>query len=310
MTDVIIVCHTEYGYIDNKQVIYDKTVADGVTKGVPNLIDVADKYGAKVTFAVMPEIIPGFPKNIKHEIGLHIHPGWEEFRAGNKKYYVGDYYLKKHCAVPVKSTVLMDYTYEEQSKLITAGKKHLSDSLDIDPEVFVSGRWSINNDTVRVLVENGMTHDCSAVPHKKSDHYDWSRLNRICMPYHPDQSDYQKQGDLPLVVTPVSQALLNVSASLDIVPYVGLPWLKACFLELYTQKAPVFHICLHSPAMTDPYFTGAMDELLKFISGHQVDFKFASEIKAYNNIELKSKLSYYVMAVNRNFYRGLSEKIS
>jgi len=91
--DVIIVCHTEFGLVKDKEVVADKNAVDGVRKGVPNLIKVADKYNAKVTFAVMPEVVKYFPKDIKHEIGLHIHPGWQEFQKNGIKFYVGDLYL-------------------------------------------------------------------------------------------------------------------------------------------------------------------------------------------------------------------------
>lgn len=52
--DVIIVVHTEFGFVHAKEVIPDKKATEGVSKGVPNLIKVADKHGAKATFAVMP----------------------------------------------------------------------------------------------------------------------------------------------------------------------------------------------------------------------------------------------------------------
>jgi len=54
------------------------------------LIDVTDKYGAKVTFAICPEVVEHFPKATNHEIGLHIHPGWERFDVQGISYYVGD----------------------------------------------------------------------------------------------------------------------------------------------------------------------------------------------------------------------------
>ena len=88
--DVIIVTHTEFGFMHNKKFIPSKSEVDGVKKGVPNLIKVADKYNAKVTFAVMPEVVKYFPKDTSHEIGLHIHSGWEEFNDGGCKFHVGD----------------------------------------------------------------------------------------------------------------------------------------------------------------------------------------------------------------------------
>ena len=93
--DVIILCHTEFGFVYDKQVITDKKAIKGVKEGVSNLLKISNKYGAKVTFAVMPEVIQYFPKNVNHEIGLHIHPGWVEFNQKGFKFYVGDFYLKE-----------------------------------------------------------------------------------------------------------------------------------------------------------------------------------------------------------------------
>ena len=45
--DVIIVCHTEYGWCKNKGVINDGKTVVGVRDGVRNLIRIANKYNAK-----------------------------------------------------------------------------------------------------------------------------------------------------------------------------------------------------------------------------------------------------------------------
>ena len=299
--DVIIVCHTEFGFVRNKQVIADKNATAGVEDGVKNLIRVADKYSAKVTFAVCPEVIKYFPKAINHEIGLHIHPGWQELQIEGLWYYVGDTYLKEHCQQSVKSTVLRDYPYEEQLEMIKTGKDYLADVFGIEPRVFVAGKWSISNDTVKALIEAGITHECSASAHSKTDHYDWSKLPRICMPYYPSEKDYQKKGSLPLLIVPISQMLPGGNVNPEVVPVVGLSWLKACFTEYHRQNLPLFHVCLHSPCMTDPYFISAMDEFLKFISRHKnVNFKFASEIKEYDDVVPKTNILPYLFGINRN----------
>ncbi len=301
LMDVIIVCHTEFGFVHNKQVIADKNAIGGVEKGVKNLADLADKYSARVTFAVCPEVAECFPSNINHEIGLHIHPGWQESEIQGIRFYIGDSFLRKHCKQSVNSTVLRDYPYEEQWEMIKTGKEYLADAFGIEPKSFVAGRWSINNDTVKALIEAGITHECSAPAHSKTDHNDWSKLPRICMPYHPSEEDYQEKGNLPLLIVPISQMLRSGNVNPEVVPIVGLPWLKACFTEYYRQNLPLFHICLHSPCMAEPYFISAMDELLKFISRHEnIDFKFASEIEEYANITPRANISLYLSAVNRN----------
>jgi len=110
--DIIILCHTEFGFVHDRKVIYDKNATDGVKKGVTNLIKVAEKYGAKITFAVMPETVTYFPTNVEHEFGLHIHPGWVKTNViQGFSWFVGDSYLKEHCKTSVNSTILPDYSY-------------------------------------------------------------------------------------------------------------------------------------------------------------------------------------------------------
>jgi hypothetical protein len=119
------------------------------------------------------------------------------------------------------------------------------------------------------------------------------------MPYHPDKNDYQKKGDLPILIVPISQFFPGGSVNVESVPFYGLSWLKACFLEYYKQDAPLFHICLHSPSMTDNYFISAMDKLLSFIARHKnINFKFASEIKEYPEKDFKTNIFPYILNLN------------
>jgi peptidoglycan/xylan/chitin deacetylase (PgdA/CDA1 family) len=297
--DVTIVTHTEFGFVHTRKVIPSKSAVDSVEKGVQNLTNIADKYNAKVTFAVMPEVAKCFPKDTSHEIGLHIHTGWEEFNDRNFKFYVGDAYLREHSEQTLISAVLKDYPYEEQLDMIKTGKDYLTDIFGIKPEMFVAGRWSLNNDTVKALIKTGMIRDCSAPAHSKSCHHDWSKLPRICMPYCPSPDDYQKKGNLPILMIPISQTIHSGNVTPEVIPLSGLSWLKACFLEYYKQNMPIFHICLHSPCMTDQYFVSEMDNFLKFISKHRnVDFKFVSEIREYDEVSPKTNLLQYIFGFN------------
>ncbi|WAI01212.1 polysaccharide deacetylase family protein [Methanogenium organophilum] len=292
--DIIIVVHTEFGFVHNHEIIYNKMATEGVSKGVPNLVKIANKYEAKITFAVMPEVAKSFPKDINHEIGLHIHAGWEEFRSGEFTYHVGDRYLRDHCNQSSSSTVLRGYPYNEQLDMIQTGIDYLYDIFEEKPTTFVAGRWSIDNNTVKALTKTRMERDCSAPAHAKSSYYDWSKLPRICMPYHPDEYDYQKRGNDPLLIIPISQMFPKGIVSPEIVPLVGLSWMKACFIEYINQNIPIFHICLHSPCMTDPFFISVMDEFLHFISTyHDIHFKFASEIQEYNPVNPSTSFSPY-----------------
>ena len=307
--DVIIVCHTEFGSVSDGETLFFKDAIDGVKIGCPNLIKLADKYGAKITFAVCPEVVEYFPAAINHEIGLHVHPGWEELTYKKFKWFVGDKYLRDKCRQSSSLSVLREYSYPEQLEMISEGKKYLAGKFGKEPKVFVAGRWSVNNDTEKALVEAGFTHDCSATPHQKELHYDWSELPRICMPYHPAAENYQQRGTLPLLIVPISQYFPVGNVNPETAPFVGISWMKACFLEYYRQNAPLFHICLHSPAMTDSYFISAMESILAFISKHtNVNFKFASEIREYPEKELKTNILPYLLRPNKEIIKSCLKK--
>lgn len=310
--DIIIVCHTEFGFVDSKtkKIIFDKKAFQGVKDGVVNLIRLAKKYGAKITFAICPEVVDFFPKNINHEIGLHIHPGWEEFNRSKFRWYVGDSYLKKYCKQSLLSSVLQDHPYSEQFDMIRVGKEYLKETLNVDPKVFVAGRGSLNNDTIRALVENGFTHDCSPITNKKLKYLDWSKLPRICMPYHPSSEDYQEKGSLPILIVPASQIIFRKAIAPESVPDYGFSWFKICFSEYYKQNVPLFHIFTHSPAMTNPYYLSVMDDFLSFISKHDnINFKFASEIKEYPVSNLKTDLSPYLFTPNKEIIKTIFRKL-
>jgi hypothetical protein len=121
------------------------------------------------------------------------------------------------------------------------------------------------------------------------------------MPYHPGEHDYQEKGDLPLLIVPISQMFYAGNVSPEVVPRVGLSWLKACFTEYYKQGMPLFHICLHSPCMTDPYFLSAMDGYLGFIARHRnINFRFASEVHEYAPVSPSTQVVPYLLSINKS----------
>jgi hypothetical protein len=130
------------------------------------------------------------------------------------------------------------------------------------------------------------------------------------MPYRPRLDDYQAQGDVPLLIAPISQTLRTGNVNPEMVPLLGLSWLKACFLEYHSQRLPLFHICVHSPAMTDAYFVSAMDGLLKFISKRNVTFKFASEVELYEPVAPKTRVMPYVLHANQRVTRYLVRSLA
>ncbi len=307
--DIIVVCHTEFGFTSGKKIVFDKKGRQGVKSGVKNLIELAGKYKAKITFTVCPEVVDFFPKNTYHEIGLHVHPGWEKFSKPGFEWFVGDQYLKEHCRQSSFSSALSDHPYSEQFEMIKIGKEYLKNRLGVESKVFVAGRGSVNDDTIKALVENGFSHDCSALANKKLAYLDWSRLPRICMPYHPDAGDYQKKGDLPILIVPAAQVIYGRSIAPESVPNFGFSWFKACFLEYYRQKAPLFHIFTHSPTMTSPYYLSVMDSFFSFISKYDnINFKFASQIKEYPDANYKTYLWSYLFSPNKEIAKTILKK--
>lgn len=279
--DVIIACHTEFGRVlPSRKLAFVKDPV-GVTEGVAKLVDVASRYGAKITFALCPEAVPYFRLYDGHEVGLHVHPGWQQFQVDGVSYYVGDTYLRKYCKQSTDMTVLPAFPPEEQTRMIEVGKHYIWGRFGITPRTFVAGRWGVNNATVRALITNGMTRDCSAMAHHKEGHYDWSKLKRVNPPYYPSEQDYQARGELPLLMLPISQMVKGGCVNPEVARVYGLVVLKLAFLEYYHKRQSLFHICLHSACMTDAFYAGVMDKFLAFIASHKrIEWKTASEVTA------------------------------
>ena len=124
------------------------------------------------------------------------------------------------------------------------------------------------------------------------------------MPYHPSEHDYQEKGTLPLLIVPISQMFHAGNVNPEVIPFFGLSWLKACFTEYYSQGMPLFHICLHSPCMIDPYFLAVMNEFLTFISQHKnVNFIFASDVHEYGPVKPVTLMRPYLLGMNYKVLR-------
>jgi hypothetical protein len=124
------------------------------------------------------------------------------------------------------------------------------------------------------------------------------------MPYRPSELDYQTVGDLPIVEVPIAQMIRFGSVNPECALRVGPNWLKACFQEYFSQGLPVFHICLHSPCMIDPYYVRVMDDLLGFIARHPgVRFKGASEILDHGGATAQTLLYPYIQGIGPTVMR-------
>jgi hypothetical protein len=98
------------------------------------------------------------------------------------------------------------------------------------------------------------------------------------------RDNYQAHGDLPLLIGPISQMLRTGNVNPEMVPLVWLSRLLAGFLD-HSQCVPLFHLCVHSPAMTDAYFVSATDGLRKFVSKRD-----ASEVEPHELIAARTRV--------------------
>lgn len=295
---VIIVCHTEFGYAEGKRIIPRIYDTDQAKKGVENTLNVVNKNNAKICFALTPGIANSMNDDIRKklesknvEIGLHIHPDHK--------------LLIEKGISDNRSPALRGYSLEEQKSMIKFGIDTIKQGFNLRPKVFVAGRWSENNDTIKALIELGLEYDCSPNPNLISEDWDWSKLPRISMPYYPSEEDYQERGSLPVLMIPISKVVTNAGASPESVPGIGLGFLKACFEEYYSQNLPVFHIYFHSPSMTSEYYMRIFDEFLKFVSEHKkAEFSFPSNLHAFDVVG-KKRISPYIKRLNKNILRHI-----
>jgi hypothetical protein len=261
---IIISCHVESGYATDR-IVFDKNNEKGALEGTRNAIRIADDSNAIVSFMLMPETL-GMTSVIDfgaHEIGLHIHPD--------------DRSLIRRGFGPVRSLSLRDYDFSSQKAMILTGKEIIEDVMGARPRTFAAGMWSVGNETVKALAELGFSHDCSPYPGLVRDYCDWGKLPRIRMPYKPSEHDYQLDGDVNIVIVPVSGEITGGIVSPE--NRVGLGFLKAAFQEYYEMSMPVFHIAFHSPSMTSRYYRQVFSELVNYISKYDVRFCPASEVR-------------------------------
>ncbi len=268
--DVIIAVHTEFGFVENGRVVFDRETEGGARDGIRNLLSIADERGARICFFPKPEVLDASEKEITralkrgHEIGLHIHPE--------------DKLLLRNKLSDGRSAALMHYKKEEQQRMMRFGKDMMKKKFGITPRAFVAGKWSENNHTRVALEALGFTHDCSPFPGQHSNTCDWGKLPKMCAPYRPASADYQVRGRCKLLYVPVSELITGSTASPESTRDFGASVLMAAFEDYLSQGMPVFHIPLHSASMTDKNMRGIMAKLLEFIS-HSKGARFVQPTK-------------------------------
>ena len=250
--------HTEFGTVENGKVIFDRVSESGAKEGIQHACEISEKFGARVCFAAMPEVLASAKlelldaKKAGHEIGMHLH--------------ADDAILVERGITSGKERGLALLSPDVQKKSISFGAKIFNRELGFLPKIFVSGKWSENDATRDALNEHGFTHDCSPFPGMRGLFCDWRNLGRFAAPYRYGR----------MVMVPVSETITGSVVSPE--THGGLGVLNAAFEEYAIQNFPLFHIALHTPSMTDPRMRETFSQLLSFAYCAGADFSIPSEI--------------------------------
>lgn len=237
---VVILCHVEPGTVVDRTIQYDFDHAEGISETLPRIAEFADRHGVPMGFLLTAISHRLADTDLHgHDVGIHLHPR--------------DPTLEAHLdgSVPLDHDCLARYSEEGQRKLIAAALEVFEQGTGRRPRLFVSGRWSENAATVRLLVEAGFTHDGSVLPGLRSSCADWSRVPRLAQPYAPDAQDHQRRGSAPLTYIPVCQGLWGHHLTPETIRVLGPAYFRAALQEAQVGGAEVVHIFFHSPLALD-----------------------------------------------------------
>ena len=127
--------------------------------GIPLMMDIADRYGIRLTFFVEvlnkyyfgeeeTKKVCEYILNRGHDVQLHLHPNYLNFNSPNP------------CQQNY-SDFIGTYSLAEQIELISEGIKVLIQNGVSKPIAFRAGCFGANQDTLKALKENGFLIDCS-----------------------------------------------------------------------------------------------------------------------------------------------------
>ena len=246
-------CHVEPGTVQRHRIVYDFDQTEGIVRGLPRILELADRLHIPMGFALTPQAFDLLDWDMAgHDVGLHLHPM--------------DPVLSRRLEGSVKPSHdwLARYSPEQQSLLIAAGRSIYEDRMGREPRLFVAGRWSEDGATAALLRQHGFTHDGSALPGHVSTGADWSRIRRLAQPYSPSTEDFQRKGSEPYLYLPVYQGLWGHYFTPEIVLDVGVSYFKAILDEARIGAADVVHVYFHSPMGLDSRAMGAFEEILEY----------------------------------------------
>ena len=134
------------------------------------------------------------------EIGLHLHMWTDYVRSAGVSPRTSPSWAARLDGYDVPITA---YSEEEQAKLIAYGLRLMADHGLAGITSFRAGGDFGDAATLRSLVANGITADCTAVPAGTFGSLRWPwTLAADAQPYRPSREDANKPGDLPILEAP------------------------------------------------------------------------------------------------------------
>ena len=250
---IVILCHVEPGTLIDGTIQYDFDREEGITRSLPAILEFADRHRVKMGFlltAITHDLMA--PDMDGHDVGIHVHPRDPALARRLK----GRIRLDHDC--------LARYSASAQELLITTAQEAHAEALGREPRLFVSGRWSEDIWTLRILQRHGFTHDGSPLPGYHTSCADWSRLPRLAQPYAPDGQDYQRGGGGSLTYLPVYQGLWGHHLTPETIRVLGTSYFKAALHEAQVGGTDVVHVFFHSPLGLDPVAMDAFGEAIDY----------------------------------------------
>jgi len=250
---VVTICHVEPGTIQNGRIIPGFERTEGVAKTLPRIVEFGDRCNIPIGFVLTPQAMKLSDVDLKgHEVGLHLHPM--------------DPLLRKEVQGRLRTAgdCLGRYTAPDQALLISTARRMFEGALGHSPRLFVAGRWSEDAATLRILREQGFTHDGSPLPGHRTACADWSAIPRLAQPYAPDALDPQRRGSERYVYIPVYQGLWGHYFTPETIRDLGISYFKAALKEAQIGKADTVHIYFHSPLGLDPNIMAAFEQVVLY----------------------------------------------
>lgn len=277
----------------DKNFVYQGTYRN-IDEGLPKIIEVCEKYGAKLTLLVTPDMtmkerIINLSTNRQHEIGLHVHPE-----------YVQDFNLIKGTKA---MTFLNQLSYEEQREVIRKSVGLFLENLNIRPTSFRGGKFGINGDTLSILEKEGFLVDTSVTPS-----VDWSKiggpnwLKAPHQPYYPsrnrvsrraEKKDFCRILEVPITIYSAFKMVCWLRPSISTTEEMKLIFMWSV-LRYKIEPALVMNMMFHSFETVDPnpYIKSydlikRFDKMLAFLCPRKIDFVTLSQLASINTFSAR-----------------------